>query len=153
SFTFNLSYYDQDFPRLQIRLRYGAQILRWDIFESDWEEKSWGTYPPVPGKGGFIGMAATWDNEKHSVYFDPDFHDEFDLVRGPLTQLSRDDYNYSPYQAWWLGRFADGHKIQPGNYSMRIAALSPFGDPANSDHWDIWRHEFEVIRNQTETNG
>ncbi|WDK19851.1 subtilase [Colletotrichum graminicola] len=152
NFTFNLSVYEQDFPRLQIRLRYGAQILRWDVFESGWEEKSWGTYPPVPGKGGFIGMAATWDNERDTVYFDPDSHDEFDLVRGPLTELSRDDYNYSPYQAWWLGRFADGHRIQPGKYSMRIAALSPFGDPAKSDHWDVWRHDFEVIGNQTKTN-
>lgn len=60
SFTFNLSYFEQDFPKLQVRLRYGAQILRWDIFEVDWKETNWGTYPPIPGKGGFVGMAATW---------------------------------------------------------------------------------------------
>ncbi|GKT44887.1 minor extracellular protease vpr [Colletotrichum spaethianum] len=115
-FTFNLSYYEQDFPRLQVKLRYGAQVLRWDIFEIGWKETSWGTYPPIPGKDGFVGMAATWDNEKHSAYFDPDFHDEFDLVRGPLTELARDDYNYPPYQAWWLGRLANGQKVKPGNY-------------------------------------
>ncbi|TIC92330.1 PI-type proteinase [Colletotrichum higginsianum] len=150
NFTFNLSYFEQDFPKLQVRLRYGAQVLRWDIFEVDWKETDWGTYPPIPGKGGFVGMAATWDNDRHTAYFDPDFHDEFDLVRGPLTELSRDDYNYPPYAAWWLGRLANGKKIKAGKYTMRIAALSPFGDPTKSDHWDIWRRDFEVIGNQTE---
>ncbi|KAK6217136.1 serine endopeptidase [Colletotrichum tabaci] len=150
NFTFNLSYFEQDFPKLQVRLRYGAQVLRWDIFEVDWKETDWGTYPPIPGKGGFVGMAATWDNDRHTAYFDPDFHDEFDLVRGPLTELSRDDYNYPPYAAWWLGRLANGKKIKAGKYTMHIAALSPFGDPTKSDHWDIWRRDFEVIGNQTE---
>ncbi|KAJ0158290.1 Minor extracellular protease vpr [Colletotrichum tanaceti] len=117
NFTFNLSYFEQDFPKLQVRLRYGAQVLRWDIFEVDWREEDWGTYPPIPGRNGFVGMAATWDNDKHTAYFDPDFHDEFDLVRGPLTELSRDDYNYPPYAAWWLGRLANGKKIKAGKYT------------------------------------
>ncbi|OHE91370.1 subtilase [Colletotrichum orchidophilum] len=153
NFTFDLSLKAQDFPKLYMNFRWGASVLRWDIFGRGWEEKSWGTYPPVPGKDGFVGHAATWDNEKHASVFDPDNDNELDLVRGPLGELSRDDYNYAPWRAWWLGRFSDGSKIKPGNYTMRVAALTPFGDPTKSDHWDVWRHDFEVEANLTLSDG
>ncbi|KAK1540734.1 subtilase [Colletotrichum paranaense] len=149
NFSFDLSLESQDFPKLYMNFRWGCSVLRWDIFGRGWEEKSWGTYPPVPGKGGFVGHAATWDNERHATVFDPDNDNEFDLIRGPLGELSREDYNYAPWRAWWLGRFSDGSKIKPGNYTMRVAALSPFGDPTKSDHWDIWRRDFMVVGNQT----
>ncbi|KAK1700688.1 subtilase [Colletotrichum godetiae] len=159
NFSFDLSLEAQDFPKLHMNFRWGCAVLRWDIFERGWEEKSWGTYPPIPGEGGFIGHAATWvsschsihtmDNEKHATVFDPDNDNELDLTRGPMGEFSREDYNYSPWRVWWLGRFSDGSKIKPGNYTMRVAALSPFGDPTKSDHWDIWRRDFEIIGNQT----
>ncbi|KAI8169995.1 Minor extracellular protease vpr [Colletotrichum sp. SAR 10_65] len=144
TFSFDLSIGQQDFPRLFITMRWGAPLVRWDIFERGWTEKNW-TYPPVPGVNGFIGMAAPWNNENYVSVFDPETDNELDIVRGPLTELSRDAYGYSVYRFWWLGRFTNGYKIRPGNYTMRVAALIPFGDPDRSEHWDIWSHDFKVV--------
>lgn len=60
----------------------------------------------------------------------------FDLYRLPDTYLQ---------EFWWLGRFANGTQIVPGNYTLRIAALVPFGDRAASDDWDIFSAPFEVV--------
>ncbi|KAF9880706.1 hypothetical protein CkaCkLH20_01748 [Colletotrichum karsti] len=146
TFSFDLDPSKQDFPRLFITVRWGAPIIRWDIFERGWKEKDW-TYPPVAGEKGYVGMAAPWDNEWFYPYFDPELHSEMDIIRGPLTELSRDVYGYTAYRFWWLGRLTDGLKIKPGNYTMRVAALIPFGDPKRSDHWDIYTRDFKVVRN------
>ncbi|KAL0942868.1 serine endopeptidase [Colletotrichum truncatum] len=146
TFSFDISAEQQDFPKLYVRTSWGASIVRWDIFESGWQEENW-TYPPVVGENGFVGMAATWDNEWTVPYFDPEIHSEMNLVRGPLTELSRDVYGYAPYRFWWLGRLADGFKIKPGKYVMRIAALIPFGDPSLNSHWDTRSYNFTVVPN------
>ncbi|KAF6823024.1 serine endopeptidase [Colletotrichum plurivorum] len=150
-FSFDLSTDVQDFPRLLVRVRWGAEALRWDIFEGDWEEEDW-SWPPVVGEEGFLGMAATWDYDGFIPIFDPDFDNEMDLIRGPIPELSRDVFGYPSYRAMWLGRFANGTKITVGKYTMRIATLAPFGDPNDSDDWDTYTHKFEVLpSNKTST--
>lgn len=57
------------------------------------------------------------NNENYVSVFDPETDNELDIIRGPLTELSRDAYGYSVYRFWWLGRFTNGYKIRPGNYT------------------------------------
>jgi hypothetical protein len=52
-----------------------------------------------------------------------------------VSNLPRD----TPFQAMWLGKLADGTRIRPGRYAMRVAALAPFGNPAASDNWHVWK--------------
>lgn len=59
-----------------------------------------------------------------------------------MTALSRE----IPVQAWWLGKLADGTMIKPGRYSMRVAALLPFGNPYASDNWRVFKTPvFQVV--------
>ncbi|KAH8885911.1 subtilase [Thozetella sp. PMI_491] len=133
SFTFNLSLDSQDFPRLHVAFSFGAKELRWDIYEANWSNRKW-SYPPVVGVDGYIGSVAYWRYSPNYAVFDPSFDDASDLVNFPATFF----YRGQGYRYAWLGDMADGSKIAPGKYTMRIAALKPFGDPTHADNWDIW---------------
>ncbi|KAH8887981.1 subtilisin-like protein [Thozetella sp. PMI_491] len=132
NFTFNLSLEQQDFPIFRASLTYGCKELRWDIFEQDWNG-TW-SYPPVVGEDGFVGSATTWAHSAEFSQFDPATQDENDLVAFPMRQLVRD----AGYYWWWFGRLANGSAIAQGKYSMRVAALLPFGDPSIAADWNVW---------------
>jgi hypothetical protein len=190
-FTFNTSIETQDFPKLVAAVNFGSPELRWDvshasptptpnadsreeclpmkcgaeggylqIFDESWKEHEW-KYPPVPGKDGFVGSVAYWAGSTNDLgaVFDPARHNADDVLPLPRQRLTRNVV----YNAWWMGRLANGSVIAPGKYkyvwapniilrsyvshcvltiirkllsSMRIAVLAPFGDPNASDNWD-----------------
>ncbi|KAM0279722.1 hypothetical protein ACHAQH_004413 [Verticillium albo-atrum] len=131
----------QDFPRITCGFRWGVQHLRWDIFEAGWNESDW-VYPPVAGKNGHVGAATSWAGADYAYTFDASKDDEMDLVTFPVFDLARD----LPYEYWWLGRLVDGTMIEPGNYTFRFAALTPFGTPENAEDWDVFEvPEIQVI--------
>ncbi|KAF6826520.1 serine endopeptidase [Colletotrichum plurivorum] len=133
NFTFNLTRAAQDFPKLNTRFAWGTQEVRWDIFDAGYTEADW-SYPPTVGEKGFVGSATSWSGSEQSGWFIPDEDDEDDLFSFPLYTQPRG--RSSAY--YWLGRFANGSQILPGEYQFRIAALRPFGAPDIAADWDIW---------------
>ncbi|KAK1978215.1 subtilase [Colletotrichum cereale] len=143
SFTFDLSREKQDFVRLQVVLTWGTRELRWDVFESTYQEREW-VYPPVVGQNKFLGSVASFDvyNTPNYPVFDPATDSVNNTISYPLQDQSRD----TPYESWWLGKLADGSQIKPGKYKWRFAALKPFGNPKASDNWDIFESpEIEIL--------
>ncbi|KAK0625885.1 subtilase [Immersiella caudata] len=139
SYTFNLSWDEQSFPKVYAAFKYGPSLLRWDIFDTTYQESSWNSYPPVVGKNGYVGSATYWLESDYYWGFDPAVHDASLTVPFPLEMLTRtSSWNWFDQGFWWLGRLGSGEKIAPGEYKMRFAALLPFGDPTRSDNWDIW---------------
>ncbi|KAK2613615.1 hypothetical protein N8I77_000519 [Diaporthe amygdali] len=130
--TFNLTAASQDFPRFSSWLIWGSRELRWDIFDGDYTEADW-KYPPVIGQDHYIGSATSWNGTDSASYFDPTRHSQDDIYSFPLYNLPRGEWE----RYWWLGRYANGSTIVPGEYHFRAAALKPFGDPAKADDWDI----------------
>ncbi|GAB0132019.1 hypothetical protein EsDP_00000469 [Epichloe bromicola] len=131
-----------DFADLSLRLSYPCVHLRWDIFERDWTELEW-QYPLVIGKGGYIGSATSVRDADKFLWFDSSLVDINDTISFPLTRVSRGHQRF-----WWFGKLSNGTKIAPGNYSMRIAALRPYGEPRISDHWDImdlYGHSIQIL--------
>ncbi|KAI0106610.1 subtilisin-like protein [Hypoxylon sp. NC0597] len=133
NFTFNLSRDAQDFPKLNTGFAWGTEELRWDIFEADYTEADW-KYPPVIGENKYVGSATSWNGTSKSQWFTPGQDSEDDIFSFPLYDQPRDKWGIY----YWLGRFANGSSIQPGEYQFRIATLRPFGDPQVSYDWDIW---------------
>ncbi|KAI1451585.1 subtilisin-like protein [Annulohypoxylon moriforme] len=133
NFTFDLSRDAQDFPKLNTEFAWGTEELRWDIFDSEYTEAKW-KYPPVVGENGYIGSATSWNGTSKSQWFTPGQDSEDDIFPFPLYTQPRDKWGIY----YWLGRFANGSNIQPGDYRFRIATLRPFGDPQVSYDWDIW---------------
>ncbi|PNH28661.1 hypothetical protein VD0002_g7803 [Verticillium dahliae] len=141
TYTFDLSLEAQDFPRIVCGFRWGVRHLRWDIFEAGWEDSRW-YYPPEAGKNGYVGAATSWAGAEYAYVFNASKDDEMDLVAFPVFDLARD----IPYEYWWLGRLANGQLIEPGNYTFRFAALTPFGSPENAHDWDVFDvPEIQVI--------
>ncbi|KAG9250584.1 peptidase S8/S53 domain-containing protein [Emericellopsis atlantica] len=136
-----------DYAELGSRLRYACFHLRWDIFTRYWDEANW-VLPTTPGLGGYIGSATSFRDAELYWYFDPNTMDKDDTVAFPITRAPRGQGSY-----WWFGKLANGSYIQPGNYTMRFAALRPYGNPNISDHWDVLRTPFEVLpHTNTSTN-
>ncbi|KAK6218434.1 serine endopeptidase [Colletotrichum tabaci] len=133
NFTFNLTRDARDFPRLNTMLVWGTTEFRWDVFSGNYTEAQW-SYPPVAGQKGFVGSATSWNGTADFSSFDPSQDNEDDIFSFPLYSQSRG----APKLYNWLGRFADGSRVQPGSYKFRIAALRPFGLPEVSGDWDIW---------------
>ncbi|KAH8881920.1 subtilisin-like protein [Thozetella sp. PMI_491] len=118
TFTFDYSDSTLDFPRIVARLKWGSAQIRWDIFESDWTERKW-SWPLTAGKNGFVGTVHGIDKSTGSVDY-------------PNVTLL--------HEYWWPeGKLGDGAKIKPGNYTMRFAALNPFGVPENGDNWSVFK--------------
>ncbi|KAG6001893.1 hypothetical protein E4U21_003742 [Claviceps maximensis] len=117
------------------------------IFERGWTELEW-HYPPTIGERGYIGSATSVRDADKFTWFNSSLVDINDTVSFPLMRVSR---GYGRF--WWFGKLSNGTKIAPGNYSMRIAALRPYGEPRISDHWDIMdldSHSIQVFSgNQT----
>ncbi|WYZ37882.1 hypothetical protein EsH8_II_001388 [Colletotrichum jinshuiense] len=143
SFTFDLSLEKQDFVRAQIALTWGTRELRWDVYESTYQEREW-VHPPVAGQNKHVGSVVSFDvyNTVNYPFFDPATDSVNNSYSYPLPNQSRD----SPFESWWLGKLADGSQIKPGKYKWRIAALKPFGNAKASDNWDIFETPtFEVL--------
>ncbi|KAI9167906.1 serine endopeptidase [Paramyrothecium foliicola] len=136
SFTFNLSREEQDYPRAHARLQYATRELRWDIFEAGWQERQW-KYPPVVGQDGYLGAATSWSRASSGWAFNPEVDDADSLIATPLRNVPRSVTGRRGVDLWWLGRFANGTQIIPGDYRMRFAVLKPFGNPKAADNWDV----------------
>ncbi|KAL0931115.1 serine endopeptidase [Colletotrichum truncatum] len=132
NWTFNLALGIQDFPRLLMTPTFGTPLIRWDIYEAEWQEHRW-SYPPVVGENGFIGTATTYRNADSLVPFDPESENASDVVPAVKQWQVRDHMR----DFWWFGQLANGSHIIPGNYTMRAAMLLPFGNPKASDNWVI----------------
>ncbi|EGU82523.1 hypothetical protein FOXB_06960 [Fusarium oxysporum f. sp. conglutinans Fo5176] len=131
AWSFNIDIDASDFIEIGGRTSYACDNLRWDIFEQGWSESLW-TYPPRVGRHGFIGSATTMRDAEEFWFFDPTANDPNDTLPFPLKQQSRGFHVF-----WWFGKLANGTRIAPGNYTMRFAALRPYGNPNISDHWDV----------------
>ncbi|KAI1081414.1 subtilisin-like protein [Whalleya microplaca] len=134
NFTFNLTLASQDFPKLNTMFVWGTKEFRWDVFDASYTEADW-SYPPVIGKNHFVGSATTLNRTTSSGRFDPSQDSEDAILPFPLYNQPRG--LWSIYN--WLGRFANGTNVVPGEYKFRIALLRPFGDPEVAYDWDIWQ--------------
>ncbi|KAL7781385.1 subtilisin-like protein [Trichoderma afarasin] len=133
TWSFNTDKSRFDFVELNARLDYPCFHLRWDIYTPFWTEIHW-DYPPVVGESGYVGAAATMRDADTFWYYDPSRMDKDQTVSFPMMRVSR---GYAKH--WWFGKLANGSYLAPGNYTLRFAALRPYGNPSISDHWDIMR--------------
>ncbi|KJZ76749.1 hypothetical protein HIM_03626 [Hirsutella minnesotensis 3608] len=115
---------------VKIRLGYPCVHLRWDIFASNWTERQW-EYPPNHNNG-YVGSATTIRDAERLFDLDLVTSNTSDVVGFPMTRVARGTLAYR-----WFGKLANGSTIAPGNYTVRFAALRPYGNPRLSDHWDI----------------
>lgn len=136
NFTFDLSVGVQDFPRAHTRLQLATRELRWDIFETSWQERQW-KYPPVIGQDGYIGAVTGWAEAGWNNQFDPEVDDADDLVTTPMLNVPRSVTGRRGVDIWWLGKLANGTTLQPGEYKMRLAVLKPYGNPKAADNWAV----------------
>ncbi|RBQ69846.1 hypothetical protein VDGD_02277 [Verticillium dahliae] len=146
NFTFDLSSgkpTSQDYPKVFTSFSFGCDELRWDIYESGWEESRW-SYPPVVGENGYVGAATAFRDSLRYTFFDSSIHDKEDTVAFPIRALSRSvqsggtSLGLDRHRFFWLGKLANGTYIQPGLYKMRFAALRPLGLRQDSNDWDVW---------------
>lgn len=59
-----------------------------------------------------IGSATSWNGTDSASYFDPSRHSQDDIFSFPLYNLPRNAWE----RYWWLGRYANGSTIVPGEY-------------------------------------
>ena len=136
--TFNLDNDAHDYLSLYTRFRYASRELRWDLFDAAWTERDW-VYPPVVGEHGYVGAATSWSGATPDGFFNSTTDSAADVITLPQVDLPRSLVGAYGVELWWLGRLANGTQIAPGTYNMRIAALSPFGDPTHADNWDVYK--------------
>ncbi|KAK1964913.1 subtilase [Colletotrichum sublineola] len=141
SFTFNLSLDSQDFPKVYHSIIWGTRELRWDIFGAGWTERQW-VYPPVVGENGYVGSGAYWRGSGQAPDFDPSMWDPEETLSYPKINQARGNF---AVENWWFGKLANGSKIAIGNYTLRYAALRPFGNPSHSDNWATFTTPIEVL--------
>ncbi|KAK4455179.1 subtilisin DY [Podospora aff. communis PSN243] len=146
-FNFSLDPAIRDYPIIYTFYTWGVHEVRWDIYESGWDESQW-SYPPVVGQNGYLGSATAFSESGRSQRFDPKVDDENDTFSFPQLFRPRSaprlEYDENR-EYWWLGKMSNGSKIEVGNYTMRYAALKPFGDPAISGDWDYRVWPFAVV--------
>ncbi|KAF4512058.1 hypothetical protein G6O67_001242 [Ophiocordyceps sinensis] len=121
----------KDFIDLRAVLVYACTNLRWDIFASNWAERDW-EYPPKVSKNGYVGSVAAIPVWGHLQEDDPAINSKSKTTSFPITRAPRGTVSYR-----WFGKLSNGKQIAPGNYTMRFAALRPYGNPRLSDHWDV----------------
>ncbi|KZL73062.1 subtilase [Colletotrichum tofieldiae] len=141
SFSFNLTLDSQDFPKIFHNIIWGTRELRWDIFGAGWTERQW-VYPPVVGESGYVGSGAYWVGSGQAPFFDPSRWDPEDTLSYPKINQARSNFNF---ENWWFGKLANGSQIAVGNYTLRYAALKPFGNPSHSDNWVTFTTPIEVL--------
>ncbi|KAI0135175.1 subtilisin-like protein [Daldinia grandis] len=130
-YTFNVSRFSQDFPKIYTQVIWGSKQVRWDIYEAGWNESQW-YYPPVEGENGYIGPAASWNGQ--GATFDDRYYDPNDTFTYPRTDTLRGGWDHT-----WFGKLGNGSQIANGNYTWRFATLRPFGEPTVSEDWDIFK--------------
>ncbi|WYZ33837.1 hypothetical protein EsH8_I_000113 [Colletotrichum jinshuiense] len=137
TFNFDLSTAAQDFPKIFSKIKWGTKEVRWDIYESGFEEKRDWEYPPVPGRRGYIGSATSWTGAGSISTFNPARHNADDTFALPETDQARNALTTGGFTTsyWWFGKLANGTYIVPGNYTMRFAVLIPFSNPENDNSW------------------
>ncbi|KAK7431544.1 hypothetical protein QQZ08_002035 [Neonectria magnoliae] len=140
AWSFNVNKNSNDFIEIGARLSYPCTNLRWDIFDSSWTENLW-HYPPEVGLRGYVGSATTYRDSDQYWFFNPDVNNITDTLPFPLTRIPRGFRLF-----WWFGKLANGTQIAPGNYTLRFAALRPYGNPNISDHWDVMHNEVGNIQ-------
>ncbi|KDN67978.1 putative subtilase [Colletotrichum sublineola] len=147
TFTFDLSSAAQDFPKIFMKIKWGTREVRWDIYESTFEEGRDWEYPPVPGQRGYIGSATSWTGSSGSSSFNPARHNASDVFAMPETDVARNALTTGGFTTsyWWFGRLADGSVVGPGNYTMRFAVLIPFADPKDANSWKGLTTKFTVL--------
>ncbi|KAF6839147.1 serine endopeptidase [Colletotrichum musicola] len=139
AYAFNTSRAAQDFPKVHAQFKWGTKELRWDVFDTTFEEAQW-KYPPVAGENGYIGAATYSTYSAGASTFDPVTMNKEKVLPFPIRGIERTtSWSELTDRFWWFGKLANGSYIAPGNYSIRFAALTPFSDPAESDNWDIWQ--------------
>ncbi|KAF3061843.1 Minor extracellular protease vpr [Daldinia childiae] len=131
TYTFNVSRFSQDFPKIYSQVIWGSKQVRWDIYEAGWNESQW-SYPPVEGENGYIGPAASWNGD--GGVFDDRYYDPNDTFTYPRTDILRGGWDHT-----WFGKLGNGSQIANGNYTWRFATLKPLGDPTVSEDWDIFK--------------
>ncbi|KAK8071264.1 subtilisin-like protein [Apiospora hydei] len=156
-YNFNSKAEAFNYPALSSMFDWGVHELRWDIFESDWDESKW-TYPPTAADG-FVGATARWTGTKENAasldLTDPAVV-KANTVETPIMSLSRNGFaSRDSYTHRWVGHLANGTIVAPGNYtvmtdrgkmnSMRVAASRPFGDLSKLEGWEVWRREITVV--------
>ncbi|KAM4057922.1 subtilase family protein [Hirsutella rhossiliensis] len=119
----------QKYMELKAVLAYPCTNLRWDIFASNWTERDW-VYPPQANKGGYVGSVAAVPVLKESA--GDDNNNKSKATGFPFNRVPRGKMSYR-----WFGELTNRTQIAPGNYTMRFAALRPYGDPHSADHWDV----------------
>ncbi|KAH7316466.1 peptidase S8/S53 domain-containing protein [Stachybotrys elegans] len=146
NYTFDLSNFQQDFPKIYSKIIWGTKEVRWDIYEAGWSERKW-EYPPVPGKNGYIGPATCWTGVGTTNWIDLRFHNPNSTWTYPAVDLFRNAETQNVYhEFWWFGRLGNGSLIEPGTYTMRFATLKPFGNPKAADNWDVFKTpEIQVL--------
>ncbi|KAL1893833.1 hypothetical protein Cpir12675_003952 [Ceratocystis pirilliformis] len=135
------------FLSLETRAKWGTRQLRFDVYKPGFKESDW-EYPPVVGSKGYLGSATYWKRSKN-VFFDTtknssDPNDTFDF---PELNMPRNaDYTGYKRTFFWFGKLTNGSQIEPGKYSLRIAALKPFGEPELAEDWAISKTpEIEIL--------
>ncbi|KAK2731013.1 subtilisin-like protease [Colletotrichum kahawae] len=147
TFNFNTATGAQDFPMLYMKIKWGTREVRWDIYESGFEnERDW-EYPPVPGQKGYIGSATSWSSAGSVASFNPARHNASDTFSFPVTDQGRNALTTGGFTTayYWFGKMADGTQIAPGNYTMRFAVLVPFSDPLEAGSWKGLTTGFTVL--------
>ncbi|KAI8961391.1 hypothetical protein F5Y11DRAFT_348545 [Daldinia sp. FL1419] len=129
-YTFNVSRFSQDFPKIYTQVIWGSKQVRWDVYEAGWNESQW-TYPPLEGDNCYIGPAASWNGEGGT--FDDRYYDPNDTFT-----YSRTDTLHGGWDHTWFGMLGNDSQIVNGNYTWRFATPRPFGDPTVSEDWDIF---------------
>ncbi|KAF9876569.1 serine endopeptidase [Colletotrichum karsti] len=139
TYGFNTTRAAQDFPKVQVQFKWGTKELRWDIFDAGYTEAGW-KYPPVVGQDGYVGAATYSTYSVSSSTFDPATMDKEKVLPFPIRLIERTtSWSELTDRFWWMGKLANGSYIAPGNYTMRFAALNPFGNVSRSEDWDIWQ--------------
>ncbi|KAF4880128.1 Subtilisin DY [Colletotrichum siamense] len=147
TFNFNTATGAQDFPMMFMKIKWGTREVRWDIYESGFDnERDW-EYPPVPGRKGYIGSATSWSSAGSVASFNPARHNASDTFSFPVTDQGRNALTTGGFTTayYWFGKMADGTQIAPGNYTMRFAVLIPFSDPLEAGSWKGLTTEFTVL--------
>ncbi|KAK7947007.1 subtilisin-like protein [Apiospora aurea] len=147
TYNFNSKAQAFNYPVLFSMFDWGVHELRWDIFESDWDESKW-TYPPTAADG-FVGATARWTgttaNAASLDLTDPAVV-KANTIETPIMSLSRNGFaTRDSYTYRWAGHLANGSIVAPGNYTMRVAASRPFGDLSKVEGWEVWRREITVV--------
>ncbi|KAL2877042.1 hypothetical protein SGCOL_007663 [Colletotrichum sp. CLE4] len=147
TFSFELASGSQDFPMMFMKVKWGTREVRWDIYESDYDEAREWKYPPESGTQGYIGSATSWASAGKTSSFNPARHNASDIFSFPETDVARNALTTGGFTTtyYWFGKLSDGSVMTPGNYTMRFAVLLPFADPQKSESWKGLTTKFTVL--------